>query len=43
MIEVGIIEALAAGGDLAAMALVLVMWRFDRRLLVLETRIVEGK
>lgn len=31
-----IIELLAAGGDLATMALLFVMWKFDRRLYALE-------
>lgn len=39
MIEV--LELLAAGGDLATMALVYIMWRFDRRLLVIELKIAE--
>lgn len=34
--EIKLIEMLAAGGDLATMALLFVMWRFDRRLLAIE-------
>lgn len=31
-----LVTLLAAGGDLATIALLVVMWRFDRRLLALE-------
>jgi len=30
-------EVLSSGSDLATIGLLVVMWRFDRRLLVLET------
>ncbi len=32
----GLFEVLSAGGDVATMALLYIMWRFDRRLLRLE-------
>jgi hypothetical protein len=32
-----VLEYLAAGGDLAMMALLYIMWRFDRRLVKIET------
>lgn len=31
-----LLQALAAGGDIATMALVAVLWRFDRRILRIE-------
>lgn len=34
--SVELLEALAAGGDVAAIVLVGVVWRFDRRVLKLE-------
>lgn len=34
------IELLSAGGDLATMALLFVMWKFDRRLLSLEIKML---
>ena len=36
MPELGVFKYLAAGGDVATMALLYVIWRFDRRLLTLE-------
>lgn len=39
----GLFDFLSAGGDMAAIALVYIMWRFDRRLLVLETTITREK
>jgi len=30
-------EALSAGGDIAIIALLVIMWRFDRRLVKMET------
>jgi len=35
--EIHFLELLQAGGNLSMMALVLIMWRFDRRLVVIET------
>ena len=35
--ELSILDLLAAGGNLSMMALVLIMWKFDRRLVVIET------
>lgn len=32
----GVLDVLSAGGDVAMMALLAIMWRFDRRLLRLE-------
>jgi len=32
----GVLDVLSAGGDVAMMALLYIMWRFDRRLLRLE-------
>lgn len=32
----GVLDVLSAGGDVAMMALLCIMWRFDRRLLRLE-------
>ena len=34
-----ILGLLSAGGDVATMALLWVMWRFDRRLLTMEVRL----
>lgn len=34
--ETGLLGYLSAGGDLATMALVFIMWKFDRRLLAIE-------
>jgi len=34
-----IFTLLSAGGDVATMALLYVMWRFDRRLLTLEIKL----
>lgn len=34
-----IFHYLEAGGNISSMALVFIMWRFDRRLLIIETRI----
>ena len=34
--ELKLIEFLGAGGDLATIALLFIMWRFDRRLYALE-------
>ncbi len=42
MIEASLLKLLSAGGDLAVIALLVVMWRFDRRLLRLETLICNG-
>lgn len=36
MLDSGILSMLSAGGDLATIALVIVMWKFDRRLLRIE-------
>lgn len=36
--ELKIVEMLGAGGDLATIALFFLMWRFDRRLLMIETK-----
>ncbi|MFQ5510092.1 MAG: hypothetical protein ACE5FN_12280 [Leptospirillia bacterium] len=36
MVEVSLLKALSAGGDLATIALLAIMWRFDRRLLRIE-------
>ena len=35
-------EILSSGGDIATIALVYVMWKFDRRLLIMETKILNG-
>ena len=37
MMEIALFEWLNAGGNLALFALVYIMWKFDRRLVVLET------
>lgn len=34
--ELGLLQALSAGGDLATIALVVILWKLDRRVLVLE-------
>ena len=36
-----VLEFLSAGGDVGVWALVVLMWRFDRRLVRLETLIYE--
>lgn len=36
--ELKIIEMLSAGGDIATIALFFLMWKFDRRLLKIETK-----
>jgi len=36
VIEASFLKALSAGGDLATIALLAIMWRFDRRLLRIE-------
>lgn len=33
------LQALSAGGDMATIALVVVLWRFDRRILRIETKL----
>ena len=38
-----LLQFLSAGGDVATMALLYVMWRFDRRLLVMETKLARCK
>lgn len=43
MIEEILLKALGAGGDLATVALLVVMWRFDRRLLKLEMTVCNRK
>lgn len=35
--EFSLLDLLSAGGNTAMMALLFVMWRFDRRLLLIET------
>lgn len=35
----GVLQALGAGGDVAVIALLFVMWKFDRRLLKLEIHV----
>ncbi|MCV0441474.1 MAG: hypothetical protein K5880_23040 [Hydrogenophaga sp.] len=35
--DISFLELLSAGGNLSMMALVLIMWKFDRRLVVIET------
>ncbi|WP_256359943.1 hypothetical protein [Thalassospira sp. TSL5-1] len=37
--DLPIAEILQGGGNLASIALVLIMWRFDRRLLKLEIQL----
>ena len=37
MPEIALFDWLNAGGNLALFALVYIMWKFDRRLVVLET------
>jgi hypothetical protein len=39
MLEIAIRDVLSGMGDLAAVALVFVMWKFDRRLVRMETLI----
>jgi hypothetical protein len=34
--EIPLLEYLAAGGDLATLALIYIFWKFDRRLLRIE-------
>lgn len=34
-----LLQFLSAGGDVATMALLYIMWRFDRRLLTLEVKL----
>lgn len=34
--ELQLVQMLSAGGDLATIALFFLMWRFDRRLLMIE-------
>ena len=36
--ELELLKLLGAGGDMATIGLLFVMWRFDRRLLSLEVR-----
>ena len=36
--ELKLLEMLSAGGDLATIALVFIMWKFDRRLLKIELK-----
>lgn len=36
MDSISFLEALSAGGDLAVMALVVLLWGFDRRILSIE-------
>jgi len=36
VIEASFLKALSAGGDIATIALLAIMWRFDRRLLRIE-------
>jgi len=36
VIEAGFLKSLSAGGDIATIALLAIMWRFDRRLLRIE-------
>jgi len=36
VVEASLLKALSAGGDLATIALLVIMWRFDRRLLRIE-------
>lgn len=38
--DVSILEMIAAGGDVATMAFLLVLWRLDRRLVVIETTLL---
>lgn len=41
--DLGIVQqVLSSGGDVATIALLGVMWRFDRRLLIVETKILKG-
>lgn len=37
--DLSVLDLLAAGGNLSMMALLYVMWRFDRRLVVIETEL----
>ncbi len=37
--EFSLLQLLDAGGNLAAMGLLFVMWRFDRRLLIVEEQL----
>jgi len=36
VIDSGLLQLLSAGGDVATIALLVIMWRFDRRLLRIE-------
>jgi len=36
VVDTGILQLLSAGGDVATIALLAIMWRFDRRLLRIE-------
>jgi len=36
VIDAGLLQLLSAGGDVATIALLAIMWRFDRRLLRIE-------
>lgn len=39
--ELQLVQMLSAGGDLATIALFFLMWRFDRRLLMIELSMKE--
>jgi len=38
----GFLDLLAAGGDVGIYLVAFILWKFDRRLLKLETRVING-